>query len=65
MHQEGLTDALVPTASPIHHHGDPLPGAEGSHVLQLFICDPHGNQQLLGVTGAQPVDRPEGVMELG
>lgn len=52
---------LSPTASPIHNHRDPLPGAEGSHVLQLFVCDPHRNQQLLGVTGAQSAKRPDGV----
>ena len=53
-----------PTASPIHNHGDPLPGTEGSHILQLFICDPHRNQQLLGVTGTQSEKRPDGVTKL-
>lgn len=51
----------VPYCSPIHNHRDPLPGAEGSHILQLFVCDPHRNQKLLGVTGAQSVKRPDGV----
>lgn len=51
-------------ASPIHNHGDPLPGAEGSHILQLFICDPHRNQQFLRVTGAQSEMRPDGITKL-
>lgn len=55
---------LSPTASPIHNHRDPLPGAEGSHVLQLFVCDPHRNQQLLGVTGAQSAKRTDGITKL-
>lgn len=60
------TSSLFPSpmASPIHDHGDPLPGTEGSHILQLFICDPHGNQQLLGVTGTQSEKRPDAVTEL-
>lgn len=51
----------IPYPSPIHNHRDPLPGAEGSYVLQLFVCDPHRNQQLLGVTGAQSAEKPDGV----
>lgn len=49
----------VPVNLPIDHHRDPLPGSEGSHTLQLLVCDPYWNQELLRVTGAQPVDRKD------
>lgn len=41
--------------APVDHHGDPLPGPEGRHALQLLVGDPYWNQELLGVAGAQSV----------
>lgn len=45
--------------SPVDHHRDPLPGPEGSHALQLLVGDPYGDQELLGVAGAQPEEEEE------
>lgn len=40
--------------SPVHHGGDAFPGAEAGHALQLLVCDPGRNDDLLGVTATQP-----------
>lgn len=48
---------VCPTHAPVHHSWNPLPGAEGRHVLQLLVCDPGRNQQLLRVAGAEPAGR--------
>ena len=40
--------------TPVHHSRKPLPGAEGGHVLQLFVGDPGRHQQQLRVAGAEP-----------
>lgn len=45
--------ALLSADAPVDHHRDPLPGPEGRHALQLLVCNPYWNQELLGVAGAQ------------
>lgn len=40
---------------PVNHGRNPLPGAEGRHILQLLISNPGWHQQQLRVARAQPV----------
>lgn len=49
--------SCVSVNPPVHHHRDPLPGSERSHILQFLVSDPYWNQKLLWVAGAQPEDR--------
>lgn len=41
-------------ASPVHDSRDSLPRPKARHALQLFIGDPGGNDDFLGVTTAEP-----------
>lgn len=50
-----LVKAVPPArASPVHNSRDTLPGPKACHALELFICDPGGNDDFLGVTTAEP-----------
>lgn len=60
-----MINSILPSEdAPVDHHGDPLPGPEGRHALQLLVGDPYWNEELLGVARAQSVGDTENTDKL-